>query len=402
MLRKPLLVLERFADPSRRCDAARGDFVSGDVERIDLPNLRRAPLGFVRALPGALYDWVTLPVSLRERASLALAAACTGGARLGALVLAARLLRRAQAGDVSAIACYSAKDFPLAQLLARATGSPCCELLAHGTRYFGEFAFELLAVIPYAYWLHQQGRLQFTESTPDTRCLYWFSPEHRELRRNRSYVPITEYPVGVPGWLRYDRNAFPEFLDRSRWLPPPYRDVYRDNRFRFARPMCVVCNKATSEYYKWHRSMTNHLPSDLLLDLVGRLRTRYQVVYNRPRAADMVNDHQAVRELGDIEAVKQAYPDICTIQELHARHPELGYNELQLRLYANCDRFVSVLGGSSYLASWFGGVNVIFAKRGWEVACGAYQRWFHRFSGARVVATTSHEELRAAVERELL
>ena len=67
-------------------------------------------------------------------------------------------------------------------------------------------------------------------------------------------------PVGVPGWLRYDRNAFPEFLDRSRWLPPPYRDVYRDNRFRFARPMCVVCNKATSEYYKWHRSMTNHLP----------------------------------------------------------------------------------------------------------------------------------------------
>ena len=394
--------IERFADPSRRCDDAHPRLASGPVEVVDLPDPLRAPATFLREVPRAIAEWVAVPASLRERASLACAAARTGGARLGALLRAPGLLRRVREGRIGAIACYSAKDFPLATLLAHQAGSPARELLAQGTRYFGEFAFELLAVVPYAYWLHRQGRLAFTESTADTRCLYWFSPDHRERPVDRRYVPITEYPSGVPGRLRYDRTAFPEALDTSRWAPPPYREVYRDERFRFERPTCVVCNKATGEHYRWHRSKTNHLPNDVLLDLVGRLRTRYQVVYNRPRAADIVNDHQPIHEPGDLEAVKEAYPDVLTIQELHEKHPELGYNELQLRLYAGCERFVSVLGGSSYLASWFGGVNVVYAKRGWEVACGAYDRWFDRFSGARVVAASTLDELLRTVEREML
>ena len=49
-----------------------------------------------------------------------------------------------------------------------------------------------------------------------------------------------------------------------------------------------------------------------------------------------------------------------------------------------------------------GGVNVVYAKRGWEVACGAYERWFDRFSGARVIAASTPEELLDAVGREML
>ena len=394
--------IERFADASRRCDPGLLGLAPDDVATFDLPDPLREPGTFLRGIPGAIRDWVAVPGSRRERIALARASLGTRGARAGALLRAPGLLGRVRANDIDAIACYSVKDFALATHLAHASGSPCREVLARGTRYFGEFAFELLAVVPYAYWLHRQGRLAFTVSTRDTRCLYWFSPHHEERPVARRYVPVTEYPTGVPGRLRYDRTAFPESLDTSRWVPPPYRDVYRDDRFRFDRPTCVVCNKATDEHYRWHHSMANHLPVDLLLALVGRLRTRYQVVYNRPREADIVNDHQAIRELGDIEAVKAAYPDVLTIQELHARFPDLGYNELQLRLYSGCERFVSVLGGSSYLASWFGGVNVVYAKRGWEVACGAYNRWFDRFSGARVIATSTPEELRRTVERELL
>lgn len=397
-----VVALERFGDPSRRCDPALLGLATGDVATLDLPDPLREPGTFLRGIAGAIRDWVAVPGSMRERIALVRASMGTRGARTGALLRAPGLLRRVRANGIEAIACYSAKDFALAAFLADETGAPCREMLARGTQYFGEFAFELLTVVPYAYWLHRQGRLEFTVSTPDTRCLYWFSPHHEERPVARRYVPITEYPTGVPGRLRYDRTAFPESLDTSRWTPPPYRDVYRDERFRFDRPTCVVCNKATDEHYRWHRSMANHLPTDLLLELVGRLRTRYQVVYNRPREADIVNDHQAIRELGDIEAVKGAFPDVLTIQELHARHPELGYNELQLRLYSGCERFLSVLGGSSYLASWFGGVNVVYAKRGWEVACGAYDRWFDRFSGARVVATSTPEALRRAVEREML
>lgn len=393
--------LERFADPSRRFDPAALGIADGDCEAVDLPRFLDSPGRFLRALFPAVRDWITVPASTRERMALACAAVGTRGARAGAVLGAPGLLRRVREPDVGAVACFSSKDFPLATFLAGASGSPCSETLARGTQYFGEFAFELLAVVPYAYWLHRQGRLEFTVSTPDTRSLYWFSPRHVERAVARRYVPITEYPVGEPGRFRYDRKAFPETLDTSRWSPPPYRDVYRDGRFDFAKPTCVVCNKATDERYRWHRSITNHLPTDLLLELVGRLRTRYQVVYNRPRASDIVNDHQAIRELGDIEVVERAYPDVLTIQALLARHPGMGYNELQLRLYSGCERFVSVLGGSSYLASWFGGVNVVYAKRGWEVACGAYDRWFDRFSGARVVAASTPGELLSTVEREL-
>ncbi len=391
---------ERVADPSRRCDPGVRARAPSGFEVVDLAGSFRRPGALLREVPAAIRDWASVPATMRERVELASAAVRTGGARFCALLRAPSLLRRARERDVEAIACYSAKDFPLVQRVAGFAGVPLDEQLARGTQYFGEFAFELLAVVPYAYWLHREGRLALTVSTPDTRCLYYFSPRHEERRELRRYVPITEYPIGVAGFARYDRSSFPESLATDRWAPPPYRDVYRDSRFRFDKPTCVVCNKATVESYRWHRSMTNYLPTGALLELVAGLRSRYQVVYNRPREADIVNDHQAIRELGDIEAIERAFPDVLTIQALRERHPDLGYNELQLRLYAGCERFVSVLGGSSYLASWFGGVNIVYAKRGWEVACGAYDRWFDRFSGARVVAVSTIDELERAVARE--
>jgi len=396
-----IAVLERFADLSRRCDP-RTIAPSEATIVWNLPAPLRDTATFLRRAPGALIDWLTVPVSMRERCRLLRACLETRGARSGAVLDAPGLLRRVRAREVDAIACFSAKDFALAQLLATETGSPCREALAQGTRYFGEFAFELLAVVPYAYWLASEGRLLSTVSVPDTRCLYWFSPHHVEHSVTRRYVPISEYPVGVAGTLRYDRKAFPATLDTSRWLPPPYKVAFRDDRFRWAKPTCVIGNKTTDEHYLWHRAPTNFIPNDLLLTLIGALRTRYQVVYNRPRAKDIVNDHQTIRESGDIEAVTRAYPDVLTTQTLHAMHPDLGFNELQLRLYAGCEHFVSVLGGGAYLASYFGGTNVVYAKRGWEVACGAYERWFDRFSGARVVAAASPDKLLRAVERELL
>ena len=60
-----------------------------------------------------------------------------------------------------------------------------------------------------------------------------------------------------------------------------------------------------------------------------------------------------------------------------------------------------LLGGGSYLASFFGGTNIIFAKQGVEVVVGAY-RWFPELSGAHVVAVATPEELLAALDRELL
>jgi hypothetical protein len=393
--------LERFPDPSRRCDPGR---LGGAGEAVvwNVPGLRNEPRALARGLPGALWQWTFGPMPRGARRRLLRACLDTGGARLGALVRGPELWRRVREGEVDGLACFSSKDFGLARYLAGELDAPLDEVLARGTQYFGEMAFELLAVVPYAYWLHRQGRLEFTASTADTRCLYYFSPHHEERPGPRRAIAITEYPVGEKGAVFYDRLAFPVHLDTSRWLTPPYREVYRDDRFRFDRETCVVCNKTSDERYLLRGRIVNSMDVDLTLAVIGMLRTRYQVVYDRPRVSDIVNDHQAIREAGDIEAVRAAYPDVLTIQELHVAHPDLSFNELQLRVFAGCERFVSVLGGASYLASWFGGTNVVYARRGWEVACNAYENWFDRFSGARVVAASTPSELLDRIRTELL
>lgn len=392
--------LERFSDPSRRCDSRHVGGPTDQVVTWNLPNPIEQPLTCLRDIPRALAGWLDVPAA--ERTELLRACMQTGGARMGALLRAPELLRRARQGEVDAIAMFSDKHFGLGTRLAKELESESRLLLQRGTQYFGEFAFELLAVIPYAYWLHHQGRLDFTASTADTKCLYYFSEHHEEQAIPRNYVPITEYPLGERGPLRYDRKAFPATLDTTQWLPPPYKTVYNDGRFRWSRESCIVCNKFSDEQYLWYRGPANFIDTATVLQVIGRLRERYQVIYVRPRKEDIVNDHQTIHESGDIDAVTRAYPDVLTIQQLQAEHPDLSFNELQLRLFAGCERFVSVLGGSSYLASYFGGTNVVFARRGWEVACGAYERWFHLFSGARVIRTASPQALLRSVEGELL
>jgi hypothetical protein len=123
-------------------------------------------------------------------------------------------------------------------------------------------------------------------------------------------------------------------------------------------------------------------------------------VYVRPTNDDIVGDHQAIRDLGEFEIIGARFPDVLTIQQLHAKHPELSFNELQMRLFANCERFVSVLGGSSFLASYFVGTNIVYAREGWEVSCNAYAHWFHLFSGAKVLSARTHRQFLESVRRE--
>jgi hypothetical protein len=397
-----IAILERFSDPSRRCDPA--CFADDDHEVVVLDLV--APVGervpSITEVARSVTGWAALREPLLERARLFWLSTRIRGARRRALVGVPSWVQRLRAGEFDQIACYSARGFELASWFADATKRPCLELLASGTHYFGEFAFEQLAVIPYAYWLHLQGRLEFTAATADTACFYYFSPNHTEVEIERRYVPISEYPVADLDDRGFDHEGFPRVLDTTRWRPPPYRDVYGDDgRFQFPKPLVIVCNKANAEFFEPGGVLVNHLDTDLLLSLVRILTPRFTVVYNRPRSCDIVRDEAEIRDLGEIEALKREFPNVITIQELHSEHSDLTFNELQLRLFAICERFVSVLGGASYLASYFGGTNIVYARAGWEVDCGAYEGWFHLFSGARVVAVATPDDLLRAVRAEL-
>ena len=69
-------------------------------------------------------------------------------------------------------------------------------------------------------------------------------------------------------------------------------------------------------------------------------------------------------------------------------------------LYANCNLFVTVQGGSSILGSYFGGVNIIYAVGGHEVnpKIDSYRNWYHEFSGAKIIPCNSHDKVLEAIE----
>jgi len=386
-------VIERFRGPSRRCtlEQVTGPDDEVVVWHLDEPGVPR--LSAAGALAAA-WSWCRVPITLRKRAQLARACLAMRNWRRVALVRAPGWANEVAAGDVDEIVCFSAVQFPLASLLASWTGRPLREQLDVGTKYLGEFAFEQLAVIPYAYWLHTEGRLRFTESTGDTLCLYFFSPDHTEHPGSRRYVGVTEYPSAVQDPRRFDPPRFPRTLDVSQWRPPPYREVYGgDPRFAWLKPAVVVCNKTNIEPYLDKAAPVNSIALPTLVELVARLRERYTVIYVRPTDADIVPDHGRTLEHGDIDALRDRFPDVHLIQDLQRAHPDLTFNELQLRVFASSERFVSVLGGSSYLASYFGGTNIVLARAGWEVDCDAYDGWFRLFSGARVLRVADEEEL---------
>lgn len=369
-----------------------------DIRVLRVPSARFSLLRrSIRSFSGIIAD---RGLSSRDKRRFIASALATGGAPFAALAGAHDAVRLLRSKPFDRIECFSSRDFPLVRCLSDLFGIPYRDYLSEGTRYFGEFAFELLAVIPYAYRLHRTSQLRFTQARADTRCLYYFSPVHEEFEGRRSYVPVTDYPSATTSRLRWDTYAFPQYLDTTKWIAPPYRSIYTNNTFRWPKKLCIVCNKYSAEPSVRFRRAVNFLPIPVLLKLLELLTPHYQVVYVRPTNDDIVGDHQSIRDLGEFEIIRARFPDVLTIQQLHAMHPEFPFNELQMRLFANCERFVSVLGGSAFLASYFGGTNIVYAREGWEVSCNAYANWFHLFSGAKVLSARTHRQFLEMVRRE--
>jgi hypothetical protein len=277
-----IAIVERFSDASRNCDPNRVGGRGDDIHVLRLgvsKTLAQPRLGVdhsiapdetrdrlwwrcLRSLCGILTDTV---LSRHDKRRLIASALATGGAPFTALAGAYDMVRLLRSQRFDRIDCFSTRDFPLVPFLSGLLGVPYHDYLLDGTRYFGEFAFELLAVVPYAYWLERTGRLKFTQACADTRCLYYFSPAHEEFECPRSYVPVTDYPSARTSRLRWDVHAFPQFLETAKWIAPPYKSIYRNDSFRWPKELCIVCNKYTDEPSARSGRAVNFLPLPVLL-----------------------------------------------------------------------------------------------------------------------------------------
>ena len=145
-------------------------------------------------------------------------------------------------------------------------------------------------------------------------------------------------------------------LDWYKFEAPPYKEVFKNDRFKYEKPILVISNKYNVE---WSDKPYNYIQVSTLRRMFRLLKDDYQIIYNHPTKEMGYDDHAESLDLGEFKMIQYEFPEVLTIQQLLKENPDLTYNGLQLRIYANCDKFISVQGGSSIFFSFFGGQNII-------------------------------------------
>lgn len=254
-----------------------------------------------------------------------------------------------------------------------------------------EFGPELKYYLPYAYWHHLNGTLKRTVSFAGTRPFYFFSPDHVERAGERKYFLDPDIPNSEDHNFSYTYR---------RWARVPLKETYR-NVLNFGfdkkKPLVIISNKYNRE---WGVEPINFLSREILGRIVQRLIPHYTIVYNRPGDGLIVVDHNEVQALKEKNFLKERFPQVLFAEEIFAQKNQevTGFNHLQLCLYAQCERFISVQGGNSVLASYFGGTNLVYQRQGNEIFFEELNTIYPRLAGTACHGFSDYESLLNAVD----
>jgi hypothetical protein len=252
----------------------------------------------------------------------------------------------------------------------------------------GEFGPELQFVLPHAYWHYKNGTLKATRSTKDMGEFYFFSPDHKvafDLRSNEG-----NYNFDVP------RVLYSHRYDMKKWLRVPLKEHYQNDTYVFEKPTLIVANRYNME---WDGPPISFLSIEMLRFIFDSFKDDYTIVYNRPGAQHITMDNSEIYELNEIGWIKENYPEVVLMHDLYEENKANvnNFNHLQLLVYANAKNFISTHGGTSVLASYFGGTNVILSKHGPEHTFGCYHSLYPMLSGARIFHAKTDEQLKKLV-----
>ena len=235
-----------------------------------------------------------------------------------------------------------------------------------------EFGYELLSSVPYAYNLYLKGELEETISGFDTSGLYFFSPKHTETDCVRSWDNMNKlWETKFPNIVIHRPQ-----LDWDLFSPPPFKEYYKDKAISFEKETIVIFNRYNKE---WGESPINYLDLPTLNTLFNMLSDKYQVVYINLTKGDKYFDGAKPLDLNDDELLKK-HPKVYSLYDLMDKYPELSINEIQLRLFANCSKYISSNGGQLILSAYFGGENIIFSKKCRELdpKVNSFYKWYNK------------------------
>jgi hypothetical protein len=253
--------------------------------------------------------------------------------------------------------------------------------------YNPEFGYELISAVPYAYYLHTINMLSGTVSAKLTEPLYYFSPNHVINPAPRSWDNTVKFVNfgGVPNAMVHK-----PVLDLRQFAPPPYKKHYANEIYKWDKPTICICNKYN---YEWQKPPINFFSIEILEQLFNLLKNDYHVIYFGVDILDEMQDTAHSMSLGDGELCKK-HEEVVLYQNL-LKESKLTWNDLLLRVFANCDKFITLNGGYSIIASYFGGTNIIYCKDGSETRpeVNSFNNWYHLFGGSKIVLTRTYDDL---------
>lgn len=253
----------------------------------------------------------------------------------------------------------------------------------------GEFAPELQFALPFAYWHYKNGTLKSTKSSKYTKEMYFFSENHEEYFSTRTNAG--NYNFEMPRVL-YSHN-----YNMEKWLPVPLKAEYRNDIYVYEKPILIIANRYNME---WDGPPVSFFSIELLRFMLDKLKDKYTIIYNRPRPQNITMDNSDIYDLDEFDWLENEYPEVILMENLFAENKAGAgnFNHLQMMVYANADKFISIHGGTATLASYFGGTNLILSKKGPEHHFKCFEKLYPQFSGATILHAKTDDDVKKYVE----
>jgi len=249
-----------------------------------------------------------------------------------------------------------------------------------------EFGIELTLVIPYAYWLHKQGKLEKVITSKGMKPFYYFCDNVEEKYEYRTVDNEAAGMNSIPNNWIYGfkenaslyKNEWPEWeefsqvergcgiLDYRQWTLPDYSKQFKNNKFKFTKPFIVISNR-----YNWEHDQPpkGYFDIECLYNIFNLLTQKgYIVIYKRPQNTEFPLDQNEINTLRNQETLNanvegiglindyeltSYYEDVYLLDDIVSDNPELTYNEVQLNLFANAEGFITMGGGSTLFPCFF-------------------------------------------------
>ena len=249
-----------------------------------------------------------------------------------------------------------------------------------------EFGCELALALPYAYWLHERGELEKVVTTQGMKPFYYFCDNveekynHRTIDNNAANMQSLPNPwiYGTQLDAKLHKGEWEHWesfynapngigiLNYEKWKMPNFSEQYKNDEFVFDKPFIVIANR-----YNWEHGQppVGYFSLPCLYEMFTYLTNQgYKVIYKRPRNNEFPLDQNEMNTVNNRENLVAEveggglisdydltthFEDVMLIDDVVSNNPNLTYNEVQLSLFANADKFIGISGGSTLVLNLF-------------------------------------------------